>query len=60
MDAFLADSIALDEGKAVAAIRRMRERFKRPELDADELLRKMEASELIATSDILRQFEDSL
>lgn len=30
-DAFLADTIMLDTGRAVAAIRKMRERFKRPE-----------------------------
>ena len=31
-DDFLADTIALDTGRAVAAIRRMRERLKRPEM----------------------------
>ncbi|WP_234836442.1 PIN domain-containing protein [Sinorhizobium meliloti] len=30
-DAFIADTIALDTGRAVAAVRRMRERFRKPE-----------------------------
>ena len=30
-DAFLADTVGLDLGRAAAAIRKMRERFKRPE-----------------------------
>lgn len=59
-DAFLADAIALDEGKAVYAIRRMRERFKRPEITADALLLKMEACGLFETCDTLRPFEDSI
>ena len=45
-DDFLADTIALDPGRAVAAIRQMRERFKRPEIAAEGLLVWMEAEGL--------------
>lgn len=34
-DHFIADTSALDPGRAVAAIRRMRERFRRPEKSAE-------------------------
>lgn len=53
-DAFLADTIALDPGRAVPAIRVMRERFKRPEKTAELLLLDMEASKLTQAVDILR------
>ncbi|MBB5741492.1 PIN domain-containing protein [Brevundimonas aurantiaca] len=53
-DDFLADTIALDPGRAVAAIRRMRERFKRPDRTAEQLLLDMEAAGLTATVDGLR------
>lgn len=45
-DDFIADTIALDQGRAVAAIRRMRERFKKPEMTAENLLIAMEAAGL--------------
>lgn len=53
-DHFIADTIALDPGRAVAAIRRMRERFKRPEKTAEILLLDMEADGLTETVDVLR------
>lgn len=53
-DAFLADTIMLDTGRAVAAIRRMRERLKRPEKTADLLFLDMEAAGLTETVDALR------
>jgi hypothetical protein len=53
-DAFIADTIALDPGRAVAAIRRMRERFKRPEKTAEILLLDMEAAGLTETVDVLK------
>lgn len=59
-DAFIADTIALDDGRAVAAIRRMRERFKRPEMTAEQLLLKMEAVGLTETVDALRTHTQSL
>jgi hypothetical protein len=59
-DAFIADTIALDTGRAVAAIRRMRERFKKPEKTAELLLLDMEAAGLTETVDILRSHVLSL
>ncbi|WP_245829441.1 PIN domain-containing protein [Novosphingobium mathurense] len=46
-DDFIADTIALDEGRAIAAIRKMRERLKRPEMSPEEFLRAMEANGLL-------------
>jgi hypothetical protein len=59
-DAFFADTIALDEGRAVAAIRKMRERFNRPALTAADLLLAMEAVGLTDTVDALRPHIQSL
>jgi predicted nucleic acid-binding protein len=59
-DIFLADTIALDHGRAVAAIRRMRQRFKAPALTADELLNKMDADGLVETVDVLKLHAESL
>jgi predicted nucleic acid-binding protein len=59
-DAFIADTIDLDPGRAVAAIRRMRERLRRPEKSADALLLDMEAEGLVQTVDVLRPHVDSL
>lgn len=53
-DAFIADTIALDTGRAVAAIRRMRARLKKPEKTADTLLLDMEAAGLTETVDALK------
>ena len=52
-DAFIADTIELDPGRAGAAIRRMRERFQRPEKTPDLLLLDMEAAGLVETVDVL-------
>lgn len=59
-DAFLADTIELDPGRAVAAIRRMRERLNRPERTASALLLDMEAVGLVETVSVLRSYEASL
>ncbi|MBO0905579.1 PIN domain-containing protein [Jiella sonneratiae] len=59
-DAFLANTIALDEGKAVAAIRIMRKRLKIPEKTPAILLLEMEAAGLTETVDVLRSHERSL
>jgi predicted nucleic acid-binding protein len=53
-DEFIADTLSLDIGRGVAAVRRMRERFKRPEIDAGELLLKMEAEGMQDSVDMLR------
>ncbi len=59
-DAFIADTIALDTGRAVAAIRTMRLRLKRPEKTAELLLLDMEAAGLTETVDVLRPHVESL
>ncbi|MGJ4997321.1 PIN domain-containing protein [Bradyrhizobium sp. HKCCYLS3077] len=59
-DEFIADTIALDPGRAVAAIRQMRERFKRPEKTAETLFLEMEADGLLETVNLLRPYVDSL
>jgi hypothetical protein len=59
-DAFIADTLTLDIGRGVAAVRRMRERFKLPQMTAEDLLREMEAQGLTATVDILRAYVQSL
>ncbi len=59
-DAFIADTIDLDHGRAVAAIRRMRMRLKRPDVTAAGFLLKLEAAGLTQTVDVLRRFESSL
>lgn len=53
-DSFLADTIALDPGRAVAAIRTMRERLEKPEITPEGLLVRMEAEALTQTVDELR------
>lgn len=55
-DTFIADTIALDPGRAVAAVRTMRHRFKRPDKTPEMLLLDMEAAELTETADMLRPF----
>lgn len=59
-DEFIANTIALDIGKAVAAIRKMRERLKNPEKTAELLLLDMEAAGLLQTVDLLRPEMQSL
>lgn len=59
-DDFIADTIALDPGRAVAAVRKMRERLKRPEKTAEVLLLGMEAAGLTETVDALRPHIQSL
>ena len=59
-DEFIADTIMLDEGRAVPAIRRMRERLRRPELTADKLLLRMEEIGLTETVDVLNLHVQSL
>ena len=59
-DAFIADTIALDEPRAVAAIRRLRERFKKPGMTPESLLLLIEAAGLLETADLLRPHVESL
>lgn len=52
-DEFLADIIDLYTPGAVAALRVMRERFKKPEMNAEALLRRMESAGLTDTVNLL-------
>lgn len=52
-DEFIADTIALEEGLAIAAVRRLRKRLQRPELQPEDLLRSLEAHGLLETASIL-------
>ncbi len=60
VDAFLADTIDLDTGRAVAAVRRMRERLRKPDKKPEVLLLDMEAAGLTQTVDALRGHSRSL
>jgi predicted nucleic acid-binding protein len=59
-DAFIADTIDLDIGRAVQAIQTMRRRFNRPSLTPEELLLKFETQGLLESSDMLRPHLPSL
>ena len=59
-DEFIADTMDLDIGRAVAAVREMRERFQKPEMTADDLLLKMDAQWLTLSVDMLREHVASL
>lgn len=59
-DDFIANTIALDTGRAVAAIRKMRERLRNPAKPPEVLLLDMEAAGLLQTVDILRPEVQSL
>lgn len=59
-DEFIADTIALDEGKAVAAIRTLRTRLTRPEMSAEGYLRSLEAHGLFVTASLLNNHTESI
>lgn len=59
-DEFIADTIALEEGLAIPAIRNMRLRLTRPEMDASDLLRSFEAHGLFETVSVLTQHIGSI
>jgi hypothetical protein len=59
-DSFIADTISLDLGRAVAAIKKMRVRFEKPELTPEQLLLTMEARGLTLTADVLRPYIESI
>lgn len=59
-DDFIADTVALDAPRAVVAIRRMRQRLRRPEKTPELLLIDIEAAGLTETADLLRAHLDSL
>ena len=59
-DTFIANTLDLDMGRGVAALRAMRLRLKRPFHDADDLLLKFEAHGLVESADLLRPWIDQL
>ena len=59
-DDFIADTIALDIGRAVPAVRAMRERLKLPTIEAERLLKDMEARGLVASAGVLAPYVGSL
>ncbi len=59
-DAFIADTLSLDTGRAVNAIQKMRQRFKKPALTPDQLLLEMEARGLIEAVDVLKPYVKSI
>jgi hypothetical protein len=59
-DVFIADTIDLDTGRAVAAVRQMRVRLQKPEKTPELLLLDMEAAGLTETADVLREHLPSL
>lgn len=59
-DDFIADTIALEEGRAVAAINRMRLRLVRPEMTPEDMLRSFEAHGLMETASVLAPHIESI
>jgi hypothetical protein len=59
-DEFISDAIELDPLAAVAAMRKMRERFKNPEMDAEALLQLIRARKLFQTAETLYQYMELL
>ena len=59
-DEFISDAIELDPLAAVVALRKMRERFKNPDMDAEALLQRIKARKLFQTAEILHQFVELL
>lgn len=55
-DEFIFDAIELDPLAAVAALRKMRERFKSPQMDAESLLERIKDRKLCQTAETLHQF----
>lgn len=59
-DDFIADTIALEEGRAVAAINRLRLRLARPEVTQEDFLRSLEAHGLMETASVLAPHIESI
>lgn len=60
LDDFIADTLDLAGAEAIAALRRMRERFERPEINADELILRIERLGLTQSADILGEYRELL
>lgn len=59
-DGFIADCIDLAGAEAIAALRELRERFRRPELDAEAFLRLVEERGLSQTAAMLQEYRPLL
>lgn len=59
-DSFIADCIDLAGAEAIAALRVLRERFRRPEMDAEAFLRLVEERGLSQTAAMLQEFRPVL
>lgn len=59
-DEFIADAVELDPPLAIRAVARMRARFKKPPLTADEMLLRMEGVGLTSAASTLRPYLSSL
>lgn len=60
LDDFIADILDLAGSESVAALRTMRERFEKPELDAEELILLIEKLGLTQTADMLSEYKELL
>ena len=60
LDDFIADILDLAGVEAIAALRKMRERFQNPEIDADNLILRVEKLGLTDTANILTDFRELL
>ncbi|MEQ8399974.1 MAG: PIN domain-containing protein [Roseitalea porphyridii] len=60
LDDFIADTLDLAGAEAIAALRRMRDRFERPEINADELILRIERLGLTQSADILGEYRELL
>ena len=54
-DEFIADTISLETVTAVDALKKMRERLKKPKMDSEALLEKIERHRLSITAEILKE-----
>ncbi|MGF9566873.1 PIN domain-containing protein [Neorhizobium sp. BT27B] len=57
-DGFIADCIDLDNAQAMAALNKMRLRFKHPELTWDAICQKVEAQGLTQSASMMQKFSD--
>ena len=60
LDDFIADAIDLDQERAIASLKRMRIRLRRPEIDAASLVEKVRASGLQQSASIIAGNLDGL
>jgi len=60
LDDFIADTLDMAGVEAIAALRTMRERFQNPEIDAEELILRIEKLGLTQTANILSEYVELL